>query len=560
MWSPLHPIRLRVRLLAVQKQIDRFTLALLFLYVTGVFALAMQPLRTIVASGYEGVYFKGGDESQYIMRVQDAMTHPWTDVSNAVTTGPDAPRGLQMTLFETLAGSLFAWTGFSATAITVLLSVLLSPLVTVFIGLLAVRLGSSRRVALLFAFLYFFLLFGPLRRVIHQSWSLPYMLGTLLLMLSWWREPSRGRTISLGILLGLVPGIYFWAWTYLWAVFGILVVLGVVERFAHREPRVVQSMLFHAFGAGIIALLTALPFFTLLWLNAHHPAAAEAGIRSSLIAARELESARRSLVLLILTASTVLWVLRSTEWKRAIPALALVLALFVVLHQQFIHGLVLSYWTHYYPYVCAVSVLLLAVIVSQSRRGILEYCTAMAACVFLIGAFNDYKGRGSFNAPLPQYTQYQHLSGMLASLTADPAHETVLTDRETSLIIGNATQHDVVFTPFLRHVLISDRELAERYCLTEILKGIPPDTEWLAYDIRELSAAGRAGTQAVLEKDLALTKDACVWVSAHEKEALKKYGVTRLAWDERNHPEWRINQKLFTSVVKGPGWSLWSVR
>ena len=544
----------------MRKPVDRFTIALALVYVVGVLVLGMQPLKTLVSSGYEGVYFKGGDESQYIMRMQDALERPWTDVSNAITSGATAPRGLQMTLFETFAGSLLPWTGFSATALTVVLSVLLAPLAAVFLGLLARELGASRRIALFAAVLYFFLLFGPLRRVIHQSWSLPYTLGTLLLLLSWWREPFRGRTIALGVLLGLVPGVYFWSWTYLWAVFGILTALGIAERFAHREPRVVKSLVFHAFSCGLIALVTALPFFTLMWLNAHHPAADDTSIRSSLIAAREFESVKRSLVLLILMLSTVLWALRSAEWKRAMPLLSFTLALFAVLHQQFIHGLVLSYWTHYYPYVCAVSTLLLAVIFSHHRRGVIEYCTAAAAIVFLIGAFNDYKGRGSFADPLPNYVQYQHLAGMLASLNAEELRQTVLSDRETSLIIGNSTRHDVVFTPFMRHVLVSDRELAERYCLTEMVRGIPPDTQWLAYDIRELSAAGRAGTQAVLDRNLEITKQACAWVMAHKKEALQKYGVSELAWDERNHPDWRIDSKIFTARVKGPGWSLWTLR
>lgn len=544
----------------MQRSIDRFTVALIVLYAAGVFMLGLQPLKTIVASGYEGIYFKGGDESQYIMRIRDAMERPWTDVSNAITSGPDAPRGLQMTLLETLAGSLFAWTGFSATALTVLLSVLLAPLSTVFLSLLAARLGATRRLALLFAFVYFILLFGPLRRVVHQSWSLPYVFGTLLLMLAWSRGPMRLRTISLGILLGLVPGVYFWAWTYLWAVFGILTALVVGERLLHREYKIVQSTLFHACGAGLIAIVTALPFFTLMWLNAHHPAAAETSIRSSLIHAREFESVRRSLVLLILTASTALWAVRFADWRRTIPLLSFVLALFIVVHQQFVHGLVLSYWTHYYPYVSAVSVLLIAVILSSPRRGIVEYCVMLAACVFLIGAFNDYKGRASFASPLPRYSQYQHLAGLVAALQADPKKETVLADRDVSLIIGNSTKHDVVFTPFLRHVLVSDRELAERYCLTELPKGIPPDTEWLAHDIEELSAAGQTSTEAVLQKDIVITRDACAWVASHPREALRKYGVTELAWDERNHPDWRINQKLFMPLGKGPEWSLWILR
>jgi len=544
----------------MQRTTHQFVLALTFLYILGVTALAVQPLMTLVASGYQGVYFKGGDESQYIMRVQDAMQSPWTDVSNAITSGTDAPRGLQMTFFETTAGSLFAWTGFSATALTVLFSVFLAPLSMVFLSLLAVRLGVRRRTALLASLLYFFLLFGPLRRVIHQSWSLPFVLGTLLLMVSWWKESTRTKTVVLGVLLGFSPGIYFWAWTYLWAVFGLLSLLTVVMRYAHRETRVARTLLFDSVATGCIALVIALPFFVLLWLNAEHPFSDATSIRSSLLHAREFESIPRSIVLGLLTICTILWARRLFDWKRTIPLLSFVLGLFAVLHQQFVHGLVLSFWTHYYPYVCAVSALLIAVIFSQSKKSMIDYCVIGLSCLFLLGAFHDYKGRGTFRLPLPEYSRYQHLSGLIETLRLDEHTETILTDRDTSLMIGNATKHDLVFTSYLRHILVSDRELAERYCLVEAFKKSSPDTEWLAHDVQELSAAGQDATKNVLEQGLALTQDACAWVTAHKKEALKKYGVSLLAWDERNHPEWRIDEKLFQSVSKGAGWSLWSLR
>lgn len=544
----------------MQRPTHQFVLALTFLYILGVTALAVQPLMTIIASGYQGVYFKGGDESQYIMRIQDAMQRPWTDVSNAITSGTDAPRGLQMTFFETLAGSLFAWAGFSATALTVLFSVFLAPLSMVFLSLLAVRLGVRRRIALLAAFVYFFLIFGPLRRVIHQSWSLPFVLGTLLLMASWWKDSTRKNTLGLGVALGLSPGIYFWAWSYLWAAFGFLSILTILQRYRYKEARLAQEFCLRMCSVGAIALVVALPFFVLMWLNSLSPFADATSIRSSLLHAREFESIPRSTVLGLLTICTILWTRRLSDWKRTLPIISFVIALFAVLHQQFVHGLVLSFWTHYYPYVCAVSVLLIAVIFSQSKRSMIDYCVIGLSCIFLFGAFHDYKGRGSFRLPLPDYLQYQHLSGLIEALRSNEDVHTILTDRDTSLMIGNATKHDLVFTSYFRHILISDRELAERYCLVEAFKNAPPDTEWLAHDIQELSAAGQDATKNVLEQGLALTQDACLWVTANKKEALKKYGVSLLAWDERNHPEWRIDDKFFTSVSKGPGWSLWSVR
>jgi hypothetical protein len=118
----------------------------------------------------------------------------------------------------------------------------------------------------------------------------------------------------------------------------------------------------------------------------------------------------------------------------------------------------------------------------------------------------------------------------------------------------------VVFTAFMRHTLVSFRELSDRYCLTEIVRDGAPDTEWLARDVEERSAAGVPATQKLLLEHAAITEQACGWVAAKPLEALRQYRVTRLLWDERNHPDWQINPKLFEPVAKGAGWSLWAVR
>jgi hypothetical protein len=297
-----------------------------------------------------------------------------------------------------------------------------------------------------------------------------------------------------------------------------------------------------------------------MWDNSHDPASVDAGYRSSLIAARELESLPRSIALLVFAVLAAIAMSRQTGRRRLLPLLAMILALLAVLHQQFVHGLVLSYWTHYYPYVCAIS-MLVALVFSASRiRFWPEIGAICTAAVLLSAAFSDYHGRASIFSPLGHWQAYQHLAPAVQALNRIDEKQAVLTDHVTSLIVGTYTDHDVVFTRFMRHTLVHFQELAERECLTQYVTGRPPDTEWLPHDVEELSAAGKAKVEAVLERDLVLTKAACDEVYKNPGAALSRYGVSLVLWDEKNYPDWKIPAAYFTVGEKGAGWSMWHVK
>jgi hypothetical protein len=530
---------------------------LFLLYLAGVVILALQPVRTMIQPGYEGILYKGGDESQYIMRVEQAMHHPFVDVSNAITSGT---KGLQMTFLESAAGTLFGWLGLSGPGLTILLACLFAPLIMPLFTLLALRFGVPRLWAIAGGVVCFWLLLGPLRRVVHQSWSLPLVVLTLLLIVDWWKRPTRLRSVMLGIVLGLMAGVYVWAWTYTWAVFGFVVLLMAVADLRKRRMRSVVERLVQAMIAGLTALVVASPFLFLMRVNAHHPDAAETSIRSALIHAREFESLPRSLALVLFTVLAAFTIGRQPDRRRLLPLFAMILALFAVLHQQFVHGLVLSFWTHYYPYLCVVALLFILVVLSSRHRYRMEVIAMLSASVFLFGAVHDYHSRIAVVTTIPRWSTYQHLAPAIASLNRIQEQQTILSDLDSSLIIGTYTDHDLLYTEFLRHVLLSFPELAERYCLTRFMTGKPADTEWLAYNVQELSGAGQTATLTKVERDKVLTKDACVEVYARPKETLQKFGVTLVLWDEKNYPDWEIPPAIFQETEKGAGWSLWKVR
>lgn len=549
-----------VHSLSVTNRSTHFHVFLAGLYVAGVFLLSLQPLITLMQSGFQGVLYKGGDESQYIMRVNEAMLRPWTDVSNPYVSGPGAPNGLQMTFLEMFAGSIFSWTELSAPALAIFISVFAAPLVIPLFAFLALRLGATKTLALVGAVLYFLLLLGPLRRTVHQAWSLPFVFATLLLIFDWWKSPTRARSVVLGAVLGLLPGIYFWAWSFGWNTFVCLALFTAFLEWRRGLLGTRSLHLMRAAGTGGIAFVASVPFLVLMWKNSSHPAAADAALQSSLVHAREFESVPRSVLLVLFVATATVSILRQPERRRFLPLLAILVSLVIVTHQQFAHGIVLSFWTHYYPYVCAAAVLVITVFLSARRRGRREFIAMFLASIFLVGAFADYKGRTAVFTPIQHYDKYQHLSVPVGILRTRPERQTVLSDLETALILGTYTKHDVVYTSFIRHTLISFRELAERYCLTQLITGREPDVRWLAGDVMELSAAGREEAARVYERDLRITAEACIWVYEHPKEALQKYGVTMALWDERNYPDWKPSAELFREIQAGAGWSLWSVR
>lgn len=530
------------------------------LYIGGVLLLAASPLRTMIQPGFQGILYKGGDESQYIMRVNQAMHHPFSDVSNSIVSGLGAPKGLQMTLPESVAGTLFSWSGMSAPSLTILLSILIAPLLMPLFAHLALRFGIRRRDAVIGSAILFFLLIGPLRRVIHQSWSLPLVIFILILLTDWWKNPTRARSFILGVLLGLLPGIYFWAWTYVWGVFGCIILLTVIAEARHKTWKALGRFVIQAVTTGVIALATASPFLFMIWMNSHDPNSIDAGFRSSLIHAREFESVTRSIVLGLLAILSVVAISRQSDRRRLLPLLAMLLALVAVTHQQFIHGQVLSFWTHYYPYVCMVSMLLLLVFVASRVRATFEVTAAVVSCVFLLAAFSDYYGRVSIFLPINHWQKYQHLAPSLLTLNRITDKQTVLSDLNSSLIVGTYTDHDLIFTPFMRHTLVSFTELAERHCLIQFMTGKKADTEWLPLDVKELSAAGKAQVESVLQRDFGLTKKACDVVYADPRSALSRFGATLVLWDEKNNPDWKIPGKFFTVSEKGSGWSIWHVR
>lgn len=527
-----------------------FHYALIGLYILTVFLLALQPVRALLSPEFKGLApYRGNDESHYIVRIQEGLLHPFGNTSNGIF---DGPIGAQPAGLELIAGFLLGWTQVGAPFIALIISVLLAPLTIVFTALILRRLGLTEKHSLLIACLYFFLLLGPLRRVVHQSWSLPITIAAVWSMLKWWQEPSKRTALVAGILVGLLMHIYLWSWTFVWTMCALLQIF----TFIHDGPRQWWKKYASIVLFATTTILVALPALLRTMAISHHPLFRTVAERSSVVFSHELESPTRSLLWIILAIVTICAYTKRRFPHIVLPALSAVIALTIVLHQQLVHNTVISYWTHYYPYVCFVSIVVISTALLEKKWSLWHWASVGMASVFLIAAFIDYKGRLTIFMPVSSSAfEFQHLTPAIQQLT-DGTTDTILTDRDSALIVAANTDDDVIFTEHIRHVFVPTTEYATRYCLSEAFSTEPIYTDWIPNVLHELSRAGRARDAELFKENQRTTQEACEWVQSHLDEALTKYHVTKILWNETHRPTWRIPES-FVQINRGDGWSLW---
>lgn len=496
--------------------------------------------------------YYGSDSSHYVVRLEQGLVEPFSDTSNGIFSVPDAPGGLQPGGLEQIVGYLFSWTGWTATTVMILLSTLFGATIVPLLQRLLVRTGLSEGKALAGSALYFFLFLGPIQRFVHSSWSLPLALLALLLVWRFWERPNVLRAICAGIIVGCLPHVYYWGWTFVWCTTGLLTLFALFRSSPEKKARVIGLACL-----WIAAALVAAPYFLHIASMLGNPLSNEVAERSSVVFSRGVESYPRSILTFLLALFALLsFGRKSSKMDMLLPVVALSITTCIVLHQQLLHGKVISFSTHYYPYICVAALLFGAALFAHRRWSLHRMFSAFLCLVFLGGAFVDYSRRYQIFLIDPDLFHYEHFSTLLPILEKDPRKEVILTDYLAGLPIAASTRHDVVFTEHARHLLISTREYAERYCLTDMFNPVA-DPAWLPNMLHELSRLGTARAEELRTERLDITTDACLDVRSYPKEFLQDYGVTLLLWDEKDHPEWKINPSLFTLETQGDGWSLW---
>lgn len=522
-------------------------------------------LYTLRPEYQELVPFRTNDDGFYMGRLDAVLEGRWSEFQNGITGpvpdpsgryGASPPaRGVAPGLLELVGGILFSWTRLHGPQVSVILTTLIAPLTIPLVAALLRSFEVGRGLVLAASLLYTFVFLAPLQRPIYMSLALPVSLLGLLLGVRLWQRPRQLLLPAAALVLGILPGVYFWSFSWVWAACGFLFFLHLLFLPSSTEKRIQTKVLL---AAACLTLIVSSPFFLQMFLNAiEYPFSAEVILRNQIVKTHAVESIPRSVLLTLLTLCSLLVLHRTRRnpalIKSALVPIALVLAAFTVMHQNLLHGLRFTFSSHYYPYVTLSALAMAAWVLEHRPQTFLHYSIVGVATVFLLAGAWDYQVAWILPTAPAKHLDFQHLAPALAHLS-DGKRQTILTDGRSAQMVTNWTDDDVIFTPYVRHLLINNEEFAERYCLSELASPLGPDIYRIASEaahirIRHLLPEREREFRAICEKLL------------HDpREALTRYGVDLLLWNQHEYPLWKIPLELFERIAQGEGWSLWKVK
>jgi hypothetical protein len=498
------------------------------------------------------------DEYVYLARVEESLSGRPAQSAEAFV-GDSSLQGTQPALLERAIGVVFRPTGLRAAAVLQIMdSIVVFFLFLVVFGFFR-TCGFHGGAALTGTLLLCAIEFNTLNRPVHPAPSVLLVFLTLLCI----AQGAKGRpalSVLGGLLLGILFGDYFWSWTFAWAWVGIDVFWEFLEWWRTGSSNAKKRMMFLALSMGIGAIAT-LPFFIPFLGMFHHPSYAEAAFRSGLHPSRLPESLPYSVLFLAMTGGTLatLW----THYERLRPyrmGIVTLLTGFTVMHQELLHGIVFNFVSHYLLSLAIAALCCLLLAWTVRTRALLV--AGLAAAVYLSALAYDGRWVLKQFTVQPSDFQEQHFATLLPVLDALP-RQTILSDPESLAFVAGATKHDIVYSVYLKNILMPHTAIAERFCLTQI--PVPPNQrniekrEWLIYPD---AVSAFPGEPWVKEKELEMIRNACLDVESHPAEFLRTYRVSYILWDEEKHPEWNLKALgvPLEKTATGSGWSLWSIK
>jgi len=520
-------------------------------------ALLMQApqWRNMGDARFRGVLVQlNADEYYYLPRVMEALRGRMSQASEGLVGDPRI-RSLQGAVIEQTYGILFGWTGWRAATVLQILDSVEPPLL--FLALIAFLTiaGFSRVQALTGSVLFVLLELYSLNRPVHQRASFLLVVLACTCLITGMRGQRRASVLG-GMLLGLLVGVYFWSYTFAWA-FWLMLLLWescVWLQNRSRKPTAISALIL----AGGIGMAIALPFLLHTYVLSQDPFFPEVQFRNEVFKSRLPESWLRSGFFLVMAVSAIFGGFsraRNSPLHR--NAAAVVLAAFLVLNQQILHGTVLQFSSHYlFPLVFAGIV---AILLSFAVRSRWMIPGALASAIFLAGIAYDGRAALSQWRVLPGRFEDQHLVTILPVLDAI-SRSRILSDTHTSLFIAGQSHHDVLYSLYLKHTLMSNREFTERYCLMVLPL---PVSRREHGDLSHLQKMFPVSDMLPSERSQKLQgiQEVCAEVDGDPGSFLMRYGATHILWNEQREPEWDLKRLRvpLEKVGQGEGWSLWKV-
>lgn len=514
------------------------------------------------------------DEQVYRARVEEALSGRPEQTAEAFVGNPELV-GTQFALIERVYGTLFSWTDLRAAQVLqiedAVVPVIVFLLIFTFLRLCGFGFITSFSGAVLFCLLQLY----NLNRPIHMRSSFAMMLAGLVSVLLALRG-SKLFTVLAGLILGTLVGVYLWSWTFAWSWLAIYLGWEIIEwlfesqhhgwmakwlhgllRRTNREKTAEQHWR-RLLLIAIIGAVCAIPALWGLWSMMQHPLYEYGSFRSGMHPGRLPESIPYSILFITMVVGVGMTLWRHYDDLRPFrPAIVTLFAAFVVIHQQAVHGIVFNFVSHsiFSLALAAICVLLL----TEALRTRWLLLAALAAAVYL-GAIG-YDGRfvlGQWDVIDGRFAE-QHFATALPVLD-DLPRSTILSDPATSAFIAGNTKHDIVYSIYLKNVLMIHNEIAERYCLTQL----PVDT-----DARNIAGHSHLiypdangafyNDPNVRKKEVQMVKAACNKLDSDPAGSLKRYGVDYVLWDMERNPDWQIGRFAVTleEIASDEGWVLY---
>ncbi|MBT4119703.1 MAG: hypothetical protein HOG89_01075 [Candidatus Peribacter sp.] len=540
--------------------------------------MVMPQMRHRSSELYQGINIQlNSDEPIYLARVQESLSGR-PELAAEAFTGHPGLKGTQAAFIESWYGRLFGWTEWKAGDVLYLMDAVAPVLIFLSLVLFFQLCGFTRFQALGGAAVFCLIELYNLGRPIHMRASFFIMLWSLIGVIYAVRGRWWGAVLG-SWLLGLLIGIYVWSFTFAWAFWGIFFAWeflewiyrtrvkkrGILQTawkvFWHFRPRrpVWKPERWHLLGiVGFVGILCGLPAIAHLVNLTLHPLYEYGSFRSGMHHGRFPESWAYAAVFLGMIGAVLLSLRENYEELRPYrPACVLIFTAFVYMNQQVVHGITFNFVSHgiFSLAIAAVAMVLLFLAV---RSRILAV-GAVAACVYL--AAIGYDGRfvlGQWEVPEGRFAN-QHLSEAITVLDALPRGR-ILSDPATQALIASNTHHDIVYSIYLKNVLMTHHEIAMRFCLTQLP---------LRPDKRLISERGHLvypDAVSAFGGDLRAQEEAMVFAACKELDldpniSIQTYEISHIFWNKKQVPDWNIDRLHMDldEIASGEQWVLYKI-
>lgn len=524
--------------------------------------LQIPQLLHVIQPEFKGILVHlNSDEYQYLARIQEALSGRPQQAAQPYVGDPYAP-GMHFALIEQAEGILFRWTGWRAATVFQVMDTVI-PMLLFFLLFAFFRLaGFSRPRSLVGVFLFVIPLLYSLNRPIHQRESFLLVLVTLLLCILAIERRSVLAALAGGAMLGVLFGVYLWAWMFTWTYVGLLLLW---ELIVWRSQRSIVP--FRKSRAGLLALavctgvIVATPFLLSIFQSMRHPLYDEMAFRQGMFFSRLPESWIYSSIFLLMSVVFLFARRRLPQLQGAkMYAILFPVAVTVVINQQMVHGHVLAFTSHF-TFAIALASVCAFLLSTQRFRPLLLVTLGVSALMLAAITWDNRPGFRLFIIRKDRLHE-QHFSTLLPVLDSMPRTR-ILSDDGTSAFIAASTHHDIVSSIYLESVFYTSEEIAERWCLTVL--PLPPEQRRIDEQLHlvwpDANAANR-GTD-VREREVAMVEEACARLDRDPAGALQTFGVRYVLWDIKRRPQWDLRRLkvALTKINEDPGnWTLYEVR